>query len=165
MDPEATLDVRPILAAGRDPLQEILAAADALPAGQGLRVIAPFRPVPLFRVMARRGYDHAETRLAGEDWQIDFTPAAQRLGSGSALDAADWPEPTAFLDLTARPLEEAAARLRQAVQRIPPGHVLFALLAEEPAAVLSELAGQGQSWAGNPAADGSGFRLLLRRQV
>ena len=56
MEPEiVTLDVRPILAQGDEPLGVILAAVDGLSQGQVLRLIAPFRPVPLFRVMARRG--------------------------------------------------------------------------------------------------------------
>ncbi|MBY0134868.1 DUF2249 domain-containing protein [Paracoccus yeei] len=163
MEPTVTLDVRPILARGTEPLAEILAAVDALSRGQTLRLIAPFRPVPLFRVMARRGYDHHETRLPDKGWQIDFAPAAHRLGQGSALDAFGWPEPTALLDLSAQSSDEAAERLRQALGRIPPGDVVFALLAAEPADLLAELGAQGHKWAGNPAADGSGFRLLLRR--
>ena len=89
MEPEiVTLDVRPILAQGDEPLGVILAAVDGLSQGQVLRLIAPFRPVPLFRVMARRGYEHSEIRLADKGWQIDFAPAARGLGAGSALDAA-----------------------------------------------------------------------------
>lgn len=164
MKPIVTLDVRPILARGDEPLAAILAAADALASGQTLRLIAPFRPVPLFRVMARRGYDHSETRLADKGWQIDFAPAVRGLGEGSALDAFGWPEPMALLDLTGRGTDEAAQRLLASFQRIPAGAVLFALLPAEPAALLAELGAAGHEWAGNPAADGSGFRLLLRRK-
>lgn len=163
MEPIVTLDVRPILARGDEPLPEIMAAIDRLSRGQSLRLIAPFRPVPLFQVLARRGYDHHETRLAGKDWQIDFAPAAHRLGQGSALDAFDWPPPTVLMDLTANPTDDAARRLRAALARIPVGDVLFALLADEPGGLLAELAAQGYAWAGSRAADGSGFRLLLRR--
>lgn len=158
-----TLDVRPIFARGGEPLGAILAAVEALAQGQTLRLIAPFRPVPLFRVMARRGYDHHETRLPDRGWQIDFAPATHQLGQGSALDAFDWPEPTAFLDLTARTPEDAADRIRAAFQHIPPGEVLFVLVTDEPVALLNELAEAGHEWAGNPATDGSGFRLLLHR--
>lgn len=165
MEPEiVTLDVRPILAQGDEPLGVILAAVDGLSQGKVLRLIAPFRPVPLFRVMARRGYEHSEIRLADKGWQIDFAPAARGLGAGSALDAFGWPEPMAHLDLTDRSPDEAAQRLLATFQRIPPGDVLFALLAEEPAALLAELGAAGHQWAGNPATDGSGFRLLLRRK-
>lgn len=164
MEAIVTLDVRPILARGEEPVAVILAAADTLLPGQTLRLLAPFRPVPLFRVMAKRGFDHHDLQLSGSDWQIDFAPAAQVLGQGSALDAFDWPEPTALLDLTARAPAEAEERLMAAFQRIPPGDVLFALLTDKPAALLARLGEQGHKWAGNPAGDGSGFRLLLRRE-
>jgi uncharacterized protein (DUF2249 family) len=50
-----TLDVRPILAAGGSPLQVILDAADALGPDESLRLIAPFEPMPLYEVLAKRG--------------------------------------------------------------------------------------------------------------
>lgn len=74
MEAIVTLDVRPILARGEEPVAVILAAADALSPGQTLRLLAPFRPVPLFRVMAKRGFDHHDLQLSGSDWQIDFAP-------------------------------------------------------------------------------------------
>ncbi|CAM3378815.1 Uncharacterized conserved protein, DUF2249 family [Paracoccus aminovorans] len=158
-----TLDVRPLLARGDEPLAAIMAAADALTPGQSLRLLAPFRPVPLFRVMERRGYQHRETPLGGSDWQIDFSRAEQALSQGSTLEAFSWPEPSAFLDLTALPSAEAAARLATAMLGVAAGDVVFALLGEEPAALLPALDAAGHQWAGNHAADGSGYRLLIRR--
>ena len=58
--PEASpireLDVRPMLRAGAEPFQAIMEAVSALAPGESLRLIAPFRPVPLFSVMANRGF-------------------------------------------------------------------------------------------------------------
>lgn len=158
-----TLDVRPLLARGDEPLAAIMAAADGLTPGQTLRLLAPFRPVPLFRVMERRGYQHHETLLGGSDWQIDFSRPEQALSLGSTLEAFSWPEPSAFLDLTALPPGEAAMRIVAALANVPPGEVVFALLGDEPATLLPQLADAGHQWAGNHAADGSGYRLLVRR--
>ncbi|WJS84250.1 DUF2249 domain-containing protein [Paracoccus sp. TOH] len=158
-----TLDVRPILAEGQEPLAAIMAAADALAEGQTLRLIAPFRPVPLFRVMERQGFLHSETPLGGNAWQIDFRRPEQALSLGSALEAFSWPEPSAFLDLTGLSEAEALARLTAALEAAAAGEVVFALLEREPATLLPRLAEAGHQWAGNHAADGSGYRLLLRR--
>ena len=50
-----TLDVRPMLAKGQEPFAAIMQAADALGPDQTLRLIAPFRPVPLIGVLRQRG--------------------------------------------------------------------------------------------------------------
>ena len=60
-----TLDVRPLLARGEEPFAAIMAAADSLRSGQVLRLLAPFRPVPLFSVMTNRGFTAEEHALPG----------------------------------------------------------------------------------------------------
>ncbi len=54
--PIRELDVRPMLRAGEEPFQAIMDAVGALAPGESLRLVAPFRPVPLFSVMANRGF-------------------------------------------------------------------------------------------------------------
>ena len=68
------LDVRPILRAGGEPFSVIMAAVDSISPGQGIRLFAPFKPVPLFGVMAGKGFDHSETDIGGGEWQVLFTP-------------------------------------------------------------------------------------------
>ncbi len=72
----STLDVRDILKAGGEPFSAIMQAVDALQPGQGLRLLATFKPVPLFGVMAQRGFGHAEQPIGGGDWEVTFTPSA-----------------------------------------------------------------------------------------
>lgn len=78
----STLDVREILRAGGEPFSKIMAAVDALSPGQGLRLLATFKPVPLFGVMAERGFGHAEHEIGGGDWEVVFTPSTPRAGPG-----------------------------------------------------------------------------------
>ncbi len=72
----STLDVREILKAGGEPFSEIMQAIEALPPGQGLRLLATFKPIPLFGVMAQRGFGHREQEIGGGDWEVIFTPSA-----------------------------------------------------------------------------------------
>ncbi len=72
----ATLDVRDILKAGGEPFTAIMQAVDGLQPGQGLKLLATFKPVPLFAVMAQRGFGHSEREIGGGDWEVTFTPSA-----------------------------------------------------------------------------------------
>ncbi len=67
------LDVRPILAAGEEPLETILGAAKEIPIGGSLTVIAPFEPQPLYRVLGALGFSHDATALGGGDMAVRFT--------------------------------------------------------------------------------------------
>jgi uncharacterized protein (DUF2249 family) len=71
----STLDVRDILKAGGEPFSDIMQAVTALRPGQGLRLLATFKPVPLFSVMSQRGFGHTEREIGGGDWEVIFTPA------------------------------------------------------------------------------------------
>lgn len=158
-----TLDVRPMIASGQEPLSAIIAAADGLEPGQGLRLIAPFRPVPLLGLMQKRGFACAEQALDAADWQIDFTPAGPGLGEGSTLDAADWPEPVQLLDVTGLEAPQPMSRILEALAMVGPGEVVFALLDHEPLFLLPQLRSDGHAWVGNHAAGGAGYRLMVRR--
>ncbi|HZW29991.1 MAG TPA: DUF542 domain-containing protein [Isosphaeraceae bacterium] len=69
---EVILDVRPDLAAGRDPLERILAAADRLGPGQRLVVVVHFEPVPLYSVLGQRGFQHISERGSDGTWRVTF---------------------------------------------------------------------------------------------
>jgi uncharacterized protein (DUF2249 family) len=74
--PPLELDVRPLCAQGRPPLPAILAAVGELSPGQALRLNAPFEPVPLYGLLAARGFTH-ESREAGPGhWIVLFSPTA-----------------------------------------------------------------------------------------
>ena len=158
-----TLDVRAMLASGQEPFSAIMQAADALGPDQTLRLIAPFRPVPLIGVMRQRGFSFAEHPLGGDVWQVDFSPPPGALSAGSSLEAADWPAPSQLLDLTGLEPPEPMTRVLAALEAAQPGEVVFALLDREPLFLLPQLKARGHAWVGNHAADASGYRLLVRR--
>ncbi|HWC65028.1 MAG TPA: DUF2249 domain-containing protein [Thermoanaerobaculia bacterium] len=74
MSDETVLDVRPILRAGGEPLDEILAAAGTVPPGGSLVVIAPFEPMPLYGVLRQLGFscETATEESAGGGFRIVF---------------------------------------------------------------------------------------------
>lgn len=67
-----TLDVRPIIARGDEPLGQILDALDRLPPHGTLAVTAPFLPAPLIERLSSEGYRHRLERGVGS-WTVHFT--------------------------------------------------------------------------------------------
>lgn len=161
-----TLDVRPHLARGEEPFAAIMAAAEALAPGQALRLLAPFLPVPLFSVMADRGFIAEERALSDGLWEVLFAPVPATTGAGlspgSALGAAIWPDPVRSLDLAGAAPAEAGQRILAALELLEPGEVLFALLDREPAALFAQLTAGHHEWAGNHSSDGECYRLMIR---
>jgi len=69
-----SLDVRPILDAGREPLGEIMDRLGNLNApGDQLRLVAPFEPVPLYRVAEGEGFRHETVAQDDGTYVVTFT--------------------------------------------------------------------------------------------
>ncbi len=165
--PIRELDVRPMLRAGEEPFQAIMDAVGALAPGESLRLVAPFRPVPLFSVMANRGFAAQDRALDSGDWEVVFSPVDDvqieaGLTAGSSPSAAFWAEPVQELDLIELEPPEPMVRILEALEDLQPGDVLFALLAREPVFLFPELAKRQHEWAGNFDASGTAYRLLVR---
>ena len=160
----ATLDVRPILEGGADPFQAIMRAVEALTPGQGLALIAPFRPQPLFSVMERKGFAHEITELPNGAFEVRFSPrAAKVLASEDVAEEDEWPEPTRELDLSDLDPPQPMVRILSELELLSPGEVLFAVLSREPLFLFPELTKRGHKWAGNYDKTGSAFRIMIKR--
>jgi hypothetical protein len=66
------LDVRHILRARGNPLKLILQTVDELGTGRLLQLHTPFKPSPLYRVMARQGYLHTTLCLENGHFVTQF---------------------------------------------------------------------------------------------
>ncbi|WIW44810.1 DUF2249 domain-containing protein [Bradyrhizobium sp. 62B] len=146
------VDVRPILRAGGEPFSIIMAALERLEPGEGLRLYAPFKPVPLFDVMASKGFAHREAELEGGEWEIRFMPDDGSVGIAEPASAAasddDWPEPM--------------VRILAALERLAPGQTLHALLSREPVFLFRELEKRGHQWRGDFTPQKDSYQLTVR---
>ncbi len=100
------LDVRAVLEAGQQPLPLILAAAEALPSGGVLHLRSPFEPVPLFQVMAGRGFDGRSQEFGEGDWSTWFWRRAEPPAPPARATDPAPPAPTGVTDLRALPPPE-----------------------------------------------------------
>jgi uncharacterized protein (DUF2249 family) len=158
------VDVRPILRAGGEPFSIIMATLQRLAPGQGLRLYAPFKPVPLFDVLAGKGFAHEESELGGGEWEVRFTPAGQAPSPEPVASMSDgnWPEPSAHQDNRELEPPEPMVRILAAIEQLAPGQTISALLSREPVFLFRELTKRGHQWRGGFAADGRTYQLTVR---
>lgn len=70
------LDVSHYHAEGREPFDDIMAAAGRIAPGDALVLVNTFEPVPLYAYMAANGFSHAARQEGAERWVITFTRLA-----------------------------------------------------------------------------------------
>ncbi len=158
------LDVRPVLKAGGEPFAAIMEAVDRLAPDEGLRLLATFRPTPLFTVLGARGFAHEESEIGGGDWQVLFRPTGEGASGASPLPVADdaaWPDPVEEMDNRDLDPPEPMVRILAATETMRQGDVLAALLGREPIFLFPELAKRGHAWRGAFEPDGS-YHVLVR---
>jgi uncharacterized protein (DUF2249 family) len=160
------VDVRPTLRNGGEPFGEIMAAVDALARGEGLRLLATFKPVPLLHVLGSKGFTYEMREIGGGDWEVLFSPAGaateDAVPVAQAADADAWPAPAREMDNRDLDPPEPMVRILAATEEMKPGEVLSALLCREPMFLLPELAKRGHGWRGAFEPDGTTYHILIR---
>lgn len=143
------LDVRPILASGRDPLTSILAHLERVPPDGVLEIAAPFRPSPLITLLAKRGFYVALREASPELFLVDAVVAGQ-------------PE---IVDLSDRPAPEPMAEILRALSTLGPSDVYLARVPKRPNLLLPKLASAGMNCAMLESADGTVLLRVCRREA
>jgi len=143
--PLQTLDTRPLLAAGVDPFESVMAAVENLGDEGCLLLVVPFRPTPLISVLQARGLGVALLAEAPLVLLLVSAPGAPDFHDLIDLEA---PEPLEFV------LRSCAA--------LAPGASLLARLPRHPALLLPRLAERGLAFE-HAAIPGSGAVLLFVR--
>jgi uncharacterized protein (DUF2249 family) len=119
------LDVREDLRRGVEPFPRIMEAVKALGPGQVLVLRAPFEPLPLYGVLARRGFVRWAEARAPDDWTIWF-----------------WREQTPHaLTLDVRGLEPPLPMLRilERLEQLDPGQRLVVVHERRPILLYPQL--------------------------
>ena len=154
--PVVDVDVRDDLRQGREPLARIMAAVSALGDREVLHLRAIFEPVPLFAVLAARGFTHESRGNAPDDWSVWFwhdrapSPSGEHeLPRKTIAEPADERRPAAgereivWLDVRGLLPPEPLVRTLAALETLPPGHQLVQLNERVPQLLLPMLAERG----------------------
>lgn len=121
-------DVREDLRAGREPFARIMAARQEVPPDGAFVVRAIFEPAPLYKVMAKQGFQHHTEELADDDWRVWFFPEV------TVLDVRDMDPP------------EPLAHTLAALDSLPDGGTLVQVNVRVPQFLLPKLAERGFSY-------------------
>lgn len=152
------LDVRDDLRAGREPFSRIMAAVSTLADDRVLHLRTIFEPVPLYAVLAKRGFHHEAMADAADDWSVwfwrpagDSAPVAtdgRRIADGGRSGGAvggDTASAPNVVELDVRGLEppEPLFRTLEALENLPPGGTLVQVNVRIPQVLLPILAERG----------------------
>lgn len=156
------IDVREELRAGRQPLRRIMDAARGVLAGRDLILLSTFEPIPLYGVLALRGFSHEARQLPGGDWEVRFlrrgrAAAARPRPAEAAPSTGAVPKGLSWVRLDNRGLEppEPMVRTFSALGSLGSGQALEIHNDRRPAFLYPHLQERGFSYETVDAADGS----------
>ena len=149
------LDVRPLLERGEEPFKVIMAAIGRVPEGGALRLRTNFEPVPLYAVLARRGFSHTSRANAVDDWEVVFSRRAPdevpppRCAQASCETPAAQPmlspeiEAVVHLDVSDLVPPEPMVRILEAASKLKDGQTLVVEHQRRPVYLYPQLDAQG----------------------
>ena len=165
-DSTVTLDVREDVRAGREPFARIMETIARLKGGERLRLLAPFEPVPLFRLLARQGFSHEAWATVSGDWEVLFSrssvsvPAPEKTPSGSPSPSGG----ASVVEVDARGLEppQPLVVILEALAVLPQGVTLRAHTDRRPLHLYAHIDERGCNGETEEQHDGS-FVTTIRR--
>ncbi len=167
------IDVREDIRAGREPFSKIMNAAAALRADAQLLVIAPFEPVPLFKVLEKQGFLYTSKPVASGDWEVCFFRQSKRSPSGDRVAGAAPVAssnsgflPANVVQVDARGLEppQPMIKILEAVAGLPDGAQLEACTDRRPLHLYAPLQDRGFIAETQEQPDGSFLTRVRRRE-
>ncbi len=151
-DPNAAhiiaLDVRPILAEGVDPLDQVLTVLPTIGRAGVLKITVPFRPAPLLALIRSKGYTVSAQELSAKHWLVEVVG----------------PDAPAIEDLRDLDPPEPLERVLGAAAKLETGTVFLARLPRFPRLLLPRLQERSVSWSVHEEPDGSALLLIRRAQ-
>ncbi len=141
----------------RGPLGAIMRAAAQVQPGGILLVRSAFEPLPLFTLLAQRGFAHWSQQHASDDWASYFL----RLRAPAAAPAQPAAAPApALLDNRGLEPPQPMQRTLAALEQLAPGATLTVLTDRQPLFLFEALEEQGYTYATTSAPDG-GFQTQI----
>jgi hypothetical protein len=152
------LDLRDDMRAGREPFSRIMTAVRELPDDRALRLRTIFEPVPLFAVLAKRGFLYESRQDAPDDWSVWFWRGVTANDAADGAEAAPQSpqsprieeapgERTHWLDVRGLEPPQPMLRTLAALETLADGHELVQVNVRVPQLLLPVLAERGYAFA------------------
>jgi uncharacterized protein (DUF2249 family) len=143
------LDVRPMLAEGRDPLRLIQEQVKKLKTGQALKIINTFEPTPLLNLLEKQGFRSYVDLVNENQVETYFYKPAGAAAPSLEADATALPDWKLVLDRFEGKLQSIDVRhlempqpmmtILEALQELPSGWALYVHHKRIPVFLLTEL--------------------------
>lgn len=144
------LDVREDIRRGEEPFARIMAAVGRLPDDGVLVLRAPFEPVPLYGILAKRGLAHWTEWVGPEDWRIWFYRGASAGRGATVIDVRGLEPPAPMV------------RVLERLETLGPGERLEVLHERRPMFLYPLLDARGFSHETEEPAPGL-VRIVIQR--
>jgi uncharacterized protein (DUF2249 family) len=146
---ELTLDVRPVIATGQDPLNNILQKIKSLQPGQVLKIINSFEPVPLIQLLEKKGFEvYADVinKQLVETYFYKVTTSVQIDSTIELPSSKSWNKTLQkftgnikYIDVRQLEMPLPMITIMEALQTLAPDELLFVYHKRIPVFLLPEL--------------------------
>lgn len=163
------LDVRPILSLGKDPFLDIMAKVKELKSEQVLVILNSFEPVPLYSVLANKGFEHW-TEKENDVYKVYFfKPKENQLKSNprqaeKSLTEMNF-ENVIELDVRELPPPEPMMKILESLSKIDDKTVLLVHHHREPVMLYPKLEERGFSAITNKINENYFKVMILRKDT
>ncbi|CAN5179408.1 hypothetical protein BH09BAC5_BH09BAC5_03000 [soil metagenome] len=168
-----SMDVRPILAAGSDPLSAILEKLKTIKDDEVLKVINSFEPIPLMNLLKKQGYESYSKEISSEIVETWFKQTGTKQNFSipkiSQLGTADWEQvlekyKNKIREIDVRELEmpEPMMKILENLQDLPEDQALFVHHKRIPVYLLPELKDRRFDFRTNEISDGNVQLLIFK---
>jgi len=163
-----TVDVREDIRIGQEPFRKIMSAVAQLRPGEQLLLIAPFEPVPLYHVLASKGFEHRAQKTQTGDWEVLFSACSAISPPGKPAAPAPTRIPAAeaeVMELDARGLEppQPMVKILETLANLPRDATLRARTDRRPMHLYAQLEARGFTGITKEENDGSFVTHICRQ--
>jgi uncharacterized protein (DUF2249 family) len=144
------LDVRPVIASGKDPLTDIIERLKTVEPGYALKIINSFEPTPLILLLGKKGFAHFVNKVSSDQIETYFLKPAKTKTTEikkEPVAAKDW-EPIVQqfgenihrLDVRGMEMPGPMVAIIEALEHLPDHTALYVYHQRIPVFLLPELA-------------------------
>lgn len=164
------IDVRPIIAAGEDPLNLIIEKVRTIQAEQVLKIINTFEPVPLMLLLEKQGFESFSDVISDNLTETYFykkpavTPTPQTVPSNAGWYEVmeEFKNAKKVIDVRSLEMPLPMLTILAALNKLQTGTALFVYHKRIPVFLLPELAERNFSYRINEVCDGEVEMLIFK---
>lgn len=166
-----TLDVRPIIAGGKDPLKEIMQAVKHMPSQGALKIVNTFEPTPLISLLEKQGYQYftdtlepevVETWFFNEKDEAPGVIAPDTGGAEAGFEAVmqQYNNRMVKIDVRHLPMPQPMHTILETLDTLPKDKALYVNHKRIPVFLLPELKDRGFDYRIREISDGE-VKLII----